>query len=460
MPTRKIFYPSSNRNTLTTTIEENIDDAWLESERVQVDAKIKQLLNDISIQKHHMMQASHALNICASTFEFAGSTESVVAEWKLLVTSEYTIITIPQYFFLQTHFLLNKTVFRFSTALSHEVALTELNRLHTQKYVRRPDAAQDSGRLTISEITLPLHQRYVSKLATDAMWGHQLVCVLRLNDSEQIVSTKTIPTLPGLLSVKFTDAIQLKNVFSDFHATLDIYGMVSQRDVLPHEIKTPSKPKKFMGFGLLTPKNKKSSEPRPLSTPIQSPANGNAIRKSNFNHIGTIAFTLRDIQRTNWPIVQLSDNSPLNGVISMRVSCELTAKVEYQAFLTMFEDVSGFGAWHRRWCQLNGNQLSYWKYPDDMGKMPAIGNYDLALCRQEIICSAPREICTRMNTIMIELIRNEYDCEEKMLNIFQKDDVTVQRLLLSCDTKEQKDEWCIQLNRALQIRRTKKFNRL
>lgn len=31
----------------------------------------------------------------------------------------------------------------------------------------------------------------------------------------------------------------------------------------------------------------------------------------------------------------------------------------------MFEDVSGFGAWHRRWCILSGYCISYWKYPDD-----------------------------------------------------------------------------------------------
>jgi len=31
----------------------------------------------------------------------------------------------------------------------------------------------------------------------------------------------------------------------------------------------------------------------------------------------------------------------------------------------MFEDVSGFGAWHRRWCVLKNGHLSYWKYPDD-----------------------------------------------------------------------------------------------
>lgn len=31
----------------------------------------------------------------------------------------------------------------------------------------------------------------------------------------------------------------------------------------------------------------------------------------------------------------------------------------------MFEDVSGFGAWHRRWCVLSGYCIAYWTYPDD-----------------------------------------------------------------------------------------------
>ena len=34
----------------------------------------------------------------------------------------------------------------------------------------------------------------------------------------------------------------------------------------------------------------------------------------------------------------------------------------------MFDDVSGFGAWHRRWFHLSGNILAYWKYPDDENK--------------------------------------------------------------------------------------------
>jgi actin-binding protein anillin len=47
------------------------------------------------------------------------------------------------------------------------------------------------------------------------------------------------------------------------------------------------------------------------------------------------------------------------------MSSELEQNVVEKGFLTMFEDVSGFGAWHRRWCVLEGALLSYWKYPDD-----------------------------------------------------------------------------------------------
>lgn len=54
-----------------------------------VDAKIKKLLDSVAIQQQQIAQASNALNTCASTFEFSGSTESVVAEWKLLVASTF-----------------------------------------------------------------------------------------------------------------------------------------------------------------------------------------------------------------------------------------------------------------------------------------------------------------------------------------------------------------------------------
>ena len=63
--------------------------------------------------------------------------------------------------------------------------------------------------------------------------------------------------------------------------------------------------------------------------------------------------------------------------MQMHVASELSVSIEHRGFLTMFEDVSGFGAWHRRWCLLKGAILSYWKYPDDERKKTPIGSLDL-----------------------------------------------------------------------------------
>lgn len=446
---QKNISSSSSQRANTYSSVQNDEDVLLreKEEKKKVEAKIKQLLSDISIQKHHMIQASHALNTCAATFEFSGSTESVVAEWKLLVTSKLDIFSI--FIGINNHEIFY--YYFFCLALSREAAINELNRLRSQNYIRDPSSAQDCGCLTLSDLSLPLRQQYIGKLASDAIWGHQLVCILKLRDSEQVISTKTIPTLPGLLAVKFPDTIQLKNVYADFCATLEIYGMVAQREILPHDIKYHIKPKKFAGLGLLTPKNKKSSEPRPLMTPVQSPAGENAIRTSNFKHFGSVEITLRDIQRTNWPIIQLNDESPLNGVLSMKVNCELAVKVEHKAFLTMFEDVSGFGAWHRRWCYLNGSILNYWKYPDDMAIHPPIGYIDLTLSRQNKITVAPRDICARMNTILIELVRRAHPNDQESLVVFRNGNETTYRHLLSCDTKEERNEWCMYFNKVLQL---------
>lgn len=60
----------------------------METQESQVQDKIRSLLETVAIQQQQIAQASNALNTCASTVEFSGSTESVVAEWKLLVASK------------------------------------------------------------------------------------------------------------------------------------------------------------------------------------------------------------------------------------------------------------------------------------------------------------------------------------------------------------------------------------
>lgn len=346
-------------------------------------------------------------------------------------------------------------MFIFFAILAHsrEAAIQELTRLRCEKVIRKPNASKDNGRLIINEISIPLRQDYISKLATDAIWGHHLVCLLKMHDSEQVVATKTIPTLPGLLAVKFPDSLRLENVFADFKVTLEVYGMLAQPEILPHEIKYHIKPKKFAGIGIgfMTPKSKKSNETsRAQVTPIQSTNGENAIRKPNFRHLGSVEIDLSEVRRTNWPIHLKNDDSPLTGVLSMKINCELAVKVEHKAFLTMFDDVSGFGAWHRRWCYLNGNILNYWKYPDDERSQPPIGSIDLSYCKQDVITVAPRDICARMNTLMVQLHRYATNMDRNTLVTFREGNELVHRYLLSCDTKEERNEWCESLNKALQ----------
>lgn len=53
------------------------------------------------------------------------------------------------------------------------------------------------------------------------------------------------------------------------------------------------------------------------------------------------------------------DDIPLNGVLSMKIICEIAVNVEYKALSMIFEDVSGFGVWNRRWRYLNGYALNF-----------------------------------------------------------------------------------------------------
>lgn len=77
---------------------------------------------------------------------------------------------------------------------------------------------------------------------------------------------------------------------------------------------------------------------------------------------------------------QVPFTSPLEGVLKVRLHLHAEHRVAEKGFLTMFEDVSGFGAWHRRWCSLDSQHLSFWKYPDDEVKKEPIGVVDLRQC--------------------------------------------------------------------------------
>lgn len=116
---------------------------------------------------------------------------------------------------------------------------------------------------------------------------------------------------------------------------------------------------------MLTPIKNKRTESKLIMPCIQSPAGPNAVRTSNFQMCGYFVFSLREISRQQWTLNKVPYTSPLEGSISLKIETQLRFDSVFTGFLTMFDDISGFGAWHRRWCRLASEKLSYWKYPDD-----------------------------------------------------------------------------------------------
>jgi actin-binding protein anillin len=153
--------------------------------REECDNKIKRLLDEVMRQQTIISQTSQALNLCASTIEFSGSTEAVEGERHLLVATHRRL-----------------------------ACLNEVQRLKVEGLVDRFGAAREKGTLSIQEVIIPLKSTYISRLATDEINGHHLLCLVKYN--EFVLATKTLPTLPGLKSVKFTDLLTFNEVYADF----------------------------------------------------------------------------------------------------------------------------------------------------------------------------------------------------------------------------------------------------
>lgn len=103
----------------------------------------------------------------------------------------------------------------------------------------------------------------------------------------------------------------------------------------------------------------------------------------------------------------------------------------------MFEDVSGLGAWHRRWCVLSGYCISYWRYPDDekrkvrggggslsgflphlllfSGRQSPIGRINLANCTSNMVGPVNREFCARPNTLELITVRPQREDDKETL---------------------------------------------
>ncbi|XP_041975436.1 anillin-like isoform X2 [Aricia agestis] len=383
---------------------------------VTVRQRIKELQAEINKQNTVISQASQALNLCAATVEFSGSTEQAEGERLLL---------------LATH--------------RRQACVHEVQRLQVEG--AGPAAAAGAAELRLSGIRIPLRRDYVRQLHADGAVGHHAVCLLKCRD--RVLATSMQLTSPQPLH--FADDVRMDGLASDFKVTVEVYLLQASKELLPHDVKYHISNKKG-NSKLLTPKSKVSE----LKTPrVQSPAGPGAVRAPQFQLHGYCIFALAQASRRSFTLNKVPAGSPLEGALHVDISARVRRPPPqpHAAFLTAYDDVSGLGAWHRRWFRLEAPVLSYWKYPEDVQKKIPIGDIDLSAVVSERVVAAPRDLCARPHTLLLETLAGEEGAEREggSLVLARGPDGRLRRRhLLAADGARDRDLWLTRLNDALE----------
>ncbi|XP_003788635.1 anillin isoform X1 [Otolemur garnettii] len=395
---------------------------------VNIKQKMQELNNEINLQQTVIYQASQALNCCVDEEHGKGSLEEAEAERLLLIATERRTLLIDE---------LNK--------LKNEGPQRKNKTGPTSKNEFVPS----KGSITLSEIRLPLKADFVCSTVQKPDAANYYYLIILKAGAENMVATPLASTSSCLNgdALTFTTTFTLQDVSNDFEINIEVYSLVQKKDPSgPDKKKKTSKSKAITPKRLLTSISTKSSI---HSSVMASPGGLNAVRTSNFALVGSYTLSLSSVGNTKFVLDKVPFLCPLEGHIYLKIKCQVNSSVEERGFLTIFEDVSGFGAWHRRWCVLSGNCISYWTYPDDEKRKSPIGRINLANCTSCQIEPANREFCARRNTFELITVRPQREDDRETLVSQCRDTLCVTKNWLSADTKEERDLWMQKLNQVL-----------
>ncbi|XP_065398202.1 anillin isoform X5 [Macaca fascicularis] len=414
--------------------------------QVNIKQKMQELNNEINMQQTVIYQASQALNCCVDEEHGKGSLEEAEAERLLLIATEKRTLLIDE---------LNK--------LKNEGP----QRKNKASPVSQSEFMPSKGSVTLSEIRLPLKADFVCSTIQKPDAANYYYLIILKAGAENMVATPLASTSNSLNgdALTFTTTFTLQDVSNDFEINIEVYSLVQKKDPsgLDKKKKT-SKSKAITPKRLLTSITTKSNI---ASSVMASPGGLNAVRTSNFALVGSYTLSLSSVGNTKFVLDKINYDvrerellgylfqekvpflSSLEGHIYLKIKCQVNSSVEERGFLTIFEDVSGFGAWHRRWCVLSGNCISYWTYPDDEKRKNPIGRINLANCTSHQIEPANREFCARRNTFELITVRPQREDDRETLVSQCRDTLCVTKNWLSADTKEERDLWMQKLNQVL-----------
>nr|XP_014347707.1 PREDICTED: actin-binding protein anillin [Latimeria chalumnae] len=322
---------------------------------VNIKQKMKILNNEINLQQTVIHQASQALNCCIDEEHGKGSQEEAEAERLLLIATEKRV-----------------------------AALAELNKLKSEGTAGQKNGAPiefspSRGSVALLEMRMPLKADFICSTAHKTDAANYYFFVMIRAGAENMVATPLACTQNSLSgdALSFPTKFTLQDVSSDFEIDVEVYSLVQRK-----EYTAADKRRKANKSKAITPKRLLTSITKSnLHTPaLASPGGPNAVRTSNFVLVGSHKLNLASVGKSKFTLDKVPFLSPLEGHIYLKLQCQINSSVEEKGFLTMFEDVSGFGAWHRRWCVLSGYCISYWTYPDDEKRK--VWSYLQSLCCQ------------------------------------------------------------------------------
>ncbi|KAK3927107.1 Anillin, partial [Frankliniella fusca] len=346
--------------TMTSTLPSPMRLVKLSSPTGQI-SNVNDLVKEAEIQQQLMGQASKALTLCRSSKNFSSSASLVDAERLLLLST-----------------------------LRHKAVLEEIKGVVPSS----PGNPEFRGKLRVLEVTAPLKEDSLKWCKTENDKNLWFLCVLCYG--HQILASKAVAFEPGSKCVIFSGILELSELPSSFDASLQIYLLRTFKPQLSVHKSRISK-----AYQMLQRKRKSCLESAGSEQLLH-------MRNPAFALNGSVSLDLPLVinsQPVNLNLEKVPLMSPLRGNLWIKFETSLTSSVQLSGFLTILEKAGGSHAWQRRWCHLSDLQLRFWNYPTDQDEKVPLEIIDLKCCSSDKIGPAPRHLCARNRTLMLETTR-------------------------------------------------------
>ncbi|PIK53402.1 putative actin-binding protein anillin-like isoform X2 [Apostichopus japonicus] len=405
------------------------------------------LQEEVSRQQIILNQTSQALSLIASNESLRNTVEEIEAEKMMVISNQKRQACLSEIQYLKN-------------APIPEPVFTDDGE----------EVVPSKGHVLIKEIRLAFKTEYIMDLQSNKeMPSHYYFIVTRCG--AQTTVTNLMNTRENLTGdcLKFPTEITINDLDGDFSIESLVYQLrstVTRVEGMAERAQTQhALPVRHSRFGSLTPKkllsNKSSSKKnkqnmkyfKATTQSSKSSHHGQGssrpVRGSSFALVGSVRLSLASCGTTKFMLSRVPLTSPLEGSIHLCMSCQKNSSIVLKGFLTMFDEISGFGSWHRRWCVLAEGYVTCWKYPDDERKKPPIASIDLRECVSKEVAQISRILCARPNTFELVTQRPASRYEKDTLISTCNNSMLETKHMISADVKEERVEWIDALNRTL-----------